>query len=198
MAIAMFALALAVVTSIVRIWLPAGWNFELLNLQLGFFPQYIVLFVLGLIAYRNNWFLGISEATGRLWRNITIALIVLFPVLIILGGGEDPTLFFGGFHWQALVLALWEQFLCMAMIITLLVWFRRRFNQQGSLTKTMSASAYSVYLIHAPVIVLVALALRDISLHPLIKYPLVALIVVPLCFLLATFIRKLPLARNIL
>jgi len=86
----------------------------------------------------------------------------------------------------------------MGMIITLLVWFRRRFNQQGSLAKTMSASGYTVYIIHAPVIVLVTLALRDISLHPLIKYPLVALIVVPLCFLLATFIRKVPLAREIL
>jgi surface polysaccharide O-acyltransferase-like enzyme len=62
----------------------------------------------------------------------------------------------------------------------------------------MSASAYTVYLIHAPVIVLVTLALQDISLYPLIKYPLVALIVVPLCFLLGNFIRKLPLARNIL
>jgi surface polysaccharide O-acyltransferase-like enzyme len=84
------------------------------------------------------------------------------------------------------------------MIITLLVWFRKRFNHQGSLAKTMSASAYTVFIIHAPVAVLVALALRGISLYPLFKYPLVALIVVPLCFVLATFIRKLPLARNIL
>ena len=198
LAIAMFALALGVVTFIVRIWLPAGWNFELLNLQLGFFPQYIALFILGLMAYRRNWFMGISEATGKLWRNIAIATIVLLPILLILGGAEDPTPFLGGFHWQALVLALWEQFLCMAMIITLLVWFRRRFNHQGSLAKTMSASAYTVYIIHAPVIVLVTLALRDISLYPLIKYPLVALIVVPLCFLLGNIIRKLPLARNIL
>jgi surface polysaccharide O-acyltransferase-like enzyme len=118
--------------------------------------------------------------------------------MFIVGGADDPTPFFGGLHWQALVLALWEQLLCIGMIITLLVWFRQRFNHQGSLAKTMSASAYTVYLIHAPVIVLVALALSSISLHPLIKYPLVALIVVPLCFLLGTLIRKLPLARNIL
>ena len=86
----------------------------------------------------------------------------------------------------------------MGMIITLLVWFRRRFNHQGSLAKAMSASAYTVFIIHAPVIVLVTLTLQDISLYPLIKYPLVALIVVPLCFLLGNYIRKLPLARNIL
>jgi peptidoglycan/LPS O-acetylase OafA/YrhL len=198
MAIAMFALALGLITFIVRLWLPIGWNFDLLNLQLPFFPQYIALFVLGLMAYRYNWFTGISEASGKLWRNITIVLIVLLPVVFIAGGADDPTPFLGGVHWQALVIALWEPFLCIGMVITLLVWFRRRFNHQGSLAKTMSASAYTVFIIHAPVAVLVALALKDISLYPLIKYPLVALIVVPLCFLLGTFIRKLPLARNIL
>jgi len=198
MAIAMFALALGMITFLVRIWLPIGWNFDLLNLQLPFFPQYIALFILGLMAYRRNWFMGVSEATGKLWFKITIALILLLPVMFIAGGADDPTPFFGGVHWQALVLALWEQFLCIAMIITLLVWFRKQFNHQGSLAKTMSASAYTVFLIHAPVIVLVALALQNISLYPLIKYPLVALIVVPLCFLLGTLIRKLPLARNIL
>jgi len=198
MAIAMFALALGVVSFIVRIWLPVGWNFDLLNLQIPYFPQYIALFILGLVAYRRNWFMGIPEASGKLWRNVTIALIVLFPVLVVLGGADDPTPFLGGVHWQALALALWEQLLCMAMIITLLVWFRRRFNNQSSLAKTMSDSAYTVYIIHAPVAVVVALALQDLNLYPLIKFPVVGLIVVPLCFLLATFIRKLPLARDIL
>jgi glucan biosynthesis protein C len=198
-AMAIFALALGGITFIVRIWLPIGWNFDLLNLQLPYFPQYIALFILGLMAYRRNWFMGISEATGKLWRNITIGLILLLPIMFVAGGaGEDPTPFLGGVHWQALVLALWEQGLCLGMVITLLVWFRRRFNHQGNLAKTMSASAYTVFIIHAPVAVLVALALKDISLYPLLKYPLVALIVVPLCFLLGNYIRKLPLARNIL
>ncbi|MBN1219851.1 MAG: acyltransferase family protein [Anaerolineae bacterium] len=198
MAIALFALTLGVVSFIVRIWLPIGWNFKPLNLQIPFFPQYIALFVLGLLAYRRNWFMGLSEAAGKLWRNITIALIVLLPVMFIVGGAEGSTPFLGGSHWQSLVYSIWEQFLCMGMIITLLVWFRQQFNHQGSLVKTMSASAYTVYIIHALVIVLVALALQDVSLYPLIKFPLVALLAVPFCFLLAYFIRRLPLARNIL
>ena len=198
MTIALFALALGVVSFVVRIWWPTGRNFELLNLQPGFFPQYIALFILGLMAYRRNWFMGLSEAKGKLWRNISIATAVLLPVMFIVGGAEGPVPFMGGLHWQALALAIWEQFLCVGMIMTLLVWFRRRFNHQGSLAKKMSASAYTVFIIHAPVIVLVTLALQGISLHPLIKFPLVALIIVPLCFWLANYIRKLPLARNIL
>ena len=48
----------------------------------------------------------------------------------------------------------------MAMVITLLVWFRRRFSEQGRLTKAMSGAAYATYVFHAPIIFLLALALR--------------------------------------
>lgn len=66
MTIAIFALLLGMVTFIVRIWFPIGWNFELLNLQFPFFPQYIAMFIIGLIAARGNWFMQISKNTGKL------------------------------------------------------------------------------------------------------------------------------------
>jgi glucan biosynthesis protein C len=201
LAIAAFAFLLGVVTFIVRIWLPAGWNFELLNLQFPYFPQYIALFVVGLFAYRRNWFLEISDAKGKLWLGIAIAcIVVVFPVMFVLGGAMErgPAPFIGGLHWQSLAASVWEQFVCMGLVIGLLVVFRKRYNRQGSLAKALSASAYTVYLIHAPVIVFLALALRGISLYPLLKFALVAPLAVALCFLIANYLRKLPLARSIL
>jgi glucan biosynthesis protein C len=201
LAIAIFALVLGVVTFIVRIWLPIGWEFELLRLQFPYFPQYIALFVVGIIAYRLNWFLGIPTATGKLWLGIAIiCILVVLPVVFVLGGAlegnTDP--FLGGVHWQSLALSVWEQFVCMGMVIGLLVLFRERLNHQGVLAKAMAASAYTVYIIHAPVIVFLGLALRGVILHPLLKFALVAPVALALCFLLANFIRKLPLARDIL
>jgi len=197
--IAVFAVFLGIISFIVRIWFPIGWNFDPLNFQLAFFPQYIVLFILGLAAYHRNWFTAISDSTGKFWGNTAIALILLLPaMMLLLGGAEDPTPFLGGVHWQALIYAVWEQAFCIAVVITLSVLFRKRFNYQGRLAKTMSASAYTVFLIHAPVAVFIALALKNISLHPLIKFPIVGLIVVVLCFLLGNLIRKLPIARTIL
>jgi surface polysaccharide O-acyltransferase-like enzyme len=96
------------------------------------------------------------------------------------------------------VYALWEQFVCVAMIIALLFLFRKRLNWQGSVSKAMSASAYTAYIIHAPVVVLVAIAMRNINLYPLLKFALAVLIAVPLCFALGNFIRQLPLAKRIL
>ncbi len=197
--IAIFALILGIVTFIVRIWLPIGWNFELLNLQLPFFPQYIAMFIIGLIAYRGNWFLQISKETGKFWLKTTLAAILFLPILFISGApGGDPSAFFGGLHWQAFAYAIWEQILCAAIIITLLVFFREKYNNQGRFVKAMSASAYTVYIFHAPVIVFLALSLRGVIMDPLLKFALVAPLAVGLCFLIGNHIRKLPIARSIL
>ncbi len=199
--VVVLALALGIVSFIVRIWLPIGWGFAPLNLQFPFFPQYICLFIVGIVAYRRNWLTRIDDAMGRLWLCVALVLIViLFPALFVLGGAltGDTDSFTGGLHWQCLAYALWEQSLCMAMIITLLLLFRRRLNRQGKLAKAMSASAYTAYIIHAPIVVLVTLAIRNITLYPLLKFALTGLVCVPLCFALGNVVRKLPLARRIL
>jgi hypothetical protein len=199
--IALFTLALGIVTFIVRLWLPIGWNFEPLNFQFPFFPQYICMFILGIIAYRRNWLVRIPDAMGKLWLGVALLLIlILFPVLFVLGGAlkGDVSSFTGGLHWQCFGYAVWEQFTGVAMIIALLFLFRKWLNRQGSLSKAMSASAYTAYIIHAPVLVLVAIAIRNINLYPLLKFALAVLIAVPLCFALGNFIRQLPLAKRIL
>ena len=199
--LALFALALGIVTFIVRIWLPIGWSFELLNFQFPFFPQYICMFIVGIIAYRHNWLARIPDALGKLWLGIAIIFIViLFPVLFVLGGAASGNItpFMGGLHWQCFGYAAWEQFTGVAMIIALLFLFRKWLNRQARVSKAMSASAYTAYIIHAPVVVLVTIAMRNISLYPLLKFALAVIIAVPLCFALANFIRQLPLAKRIL
>jgi glucan biosynthesis protein C len=202
MAMVLFALAVGLITFIVRIWLPVGWWFVPLNFQFPHFPQYISLFILGTIAYRRGWLTAISEdaARGRLWGRIVLFLIALAPVLFVAGGalegGTAP--FRGGIHWQALTYALWEQFLCVGMVITLLVWFRKRHDHQGGLARAMSTSAYAVYVCHAPILVFVSLGLRSTQLYPLLKFALAALISIPICFVAGGLVRRLPTAGRIL
>ncbi len=200
MAIAVFAFAVGIVTFVVRIWLPVGWTFEPLNLQFPFFPQYICLFLVGVIAYRRNWLTGIGSNIGKVWMSVAIVLILMLPLLFFTGGGLNGDIrpFGGGLHWQSLAYSLWEQSLATAVIVALLVLFREKLNRQGKLTKAMSASAYTAYIIHAPVIVLFALSIKNITLSPLLKFAAASLIAVPLCFSIGALIRKLPLARNIL
>jgi glucans biosynthesis protein C len=117
-----FIFALSFVSFVVRIWWPAGVVFQPFNLPVGYLPQYISLFILGLIAYRRNWFFELSPRMGRYWlRTAIIAILVMIitaTLFMIVGMGAAGTQmnyftwvmgelnsYMGGFHWQAFVYA---------------------------------------------------------------------------------------------
>ncbi len=197
--IVLFALLTGAGAFLVRLVFPVDWRFALLNLQLPFFVLYIALFIVGLVAYRRNWLLGLPDAKGKLWLGISIAMILLFVPLALIGGAmENDQPFKGGLYWQAMAYAQWEAFLCMGMCIGLIYLFRRYLNRQGRLAKFLSPNAYIAYIIHAQVIVATALVLRNVDLYPLLKFGLVALIGVSLSFVLGNLIRKLPYTDRVL
>jgi len=199
--IALFILLVGVSTFTVRIQLPIGWNFELLNLQFPYFPQYIALFFIGTLAYRRNWFLTLPDSVGKTWGKIALTGVVLLPVMGLLGGAFDGriSLFYGGFHWQAFALALWESFVGIGICIGLLVLFREKYNHQNRLGRTLADNVYTVFIIHAPVLVFCGLALKNVNLYPLVKFALVTLVVVSLCFVISHYVvRRLPYTEKIL
>jgi glucan biosynthesis protein C len=199
--IALFALLLGLTTFVVRIWAPMGWWWEPLHQEPAHFPQYIGFFVVGLVAYRHMWFTRISTAQVRFWRWVALALVPLFPALAVAAGAAngkmDPAVT-GGFTWLSLAYSLWEGFMGTAMVITVLVWCRDRFDRQGQLLRSMSAASYAVYVLHPLLIVPLALALSGIRLDLSLKFLLVAPLAVALCFLGGHGVRKLPVVKSIL
>lgn len=199
--IVLFALGLGIATFALRIWLPVGSLLEVLSLPISQFPQYVGLFFAGNLAYRRNWFLGIPDRTGKLWFGVALFfMLVLFPLMFLLGGALEGNTepYMGGLHWQSFAYSVWEQFVGVGMILALLVFFRRRFSRQGRMARELSACTYTVYFIHAPVLVFLGLALRNIALPPLLKWALVAPAAVVLCFALAYLLKRIPGLRRIL
>jgi glucan biosynthesis protein C len=198
-AIVLFALFLGLVTFAVRIWIPMG-AFNFLNFQFGFFPQYIALFIVGIMAYRNNWLDQITKKMGRTCTAIAFGLILLLPVILITGipANYDLLVFFGGLGWQAVAYAFWEQATGIAIIIALIVLFREKWNKPGKATRVLSANAYGAYFLFAPVIVFLALALRGISMDPMLKFVLISPPSVAICFGLSYVVRKIPCADRVL
>jgi glucan biosynthesis protein C len=195
----LYIIALALVNFLIRLWFPIGWTFQLLNFQFPFFPQYISMFILGLIAYRQRWFTGMPDAMGKVWIGVAIIDLFLFPVVAIAGGAINHLAYFaGGLHWQALFYALWEAVMCVAMCSGLLVLFRTYFHRQGSFGKFLSANAYAVYILHPLVIVGLAYGLHTVRLFPLLKYGIVVMFAVPCCFALSALVRMIPYAKKIL
>jgi len=185
---------LAPVNYIVRIFSPIGqeWN----HIQLAFMPQYIFLFAAGILAFRLNWLPDLPVRVRRIWSVVAILSAVVLPVIIILGG--DIEQFSGGTTVQSFILSSWEAIYCISMSVFMLSVFRSRLDFQGSFGKFLSKNAYTVYIIHAPLVIGLAYILQGITLDPLIKFVLISPLAVGLCFLTSHLVRHIPLADKVL
>ncbi len=185
---------------VIRIWLPVGWAMPFTDFQLPHFLQYIVLFALGVAAYRRRWLDGLTARTGRPWFfSVQLLIFLGFPALFVLGGapelGTEP--FVGGLRWQSLVYAVWEQLVGIGMIVGLFGIFKARVNVQGALAKKLSASAYGVYVFHSPLLLLISLLFLDLSVAPVWKMVLLAPLTLGFCFLVGYLVKKAPVGRMI-
>lgn len=193
---------MTVFTFLMRIMFPVNEGDDFLNIQLAHVVQYIIMLILGVFAYQRDWFNNISDKQGKMWLIIALLSIIYYFLLGITVGameGGNITLLLGGLHAESFAFALWESIYCMGMCIGLVTLFRKNWNTQGKVSKTLSANSYTMYLIHAPVLVGVSLILVVILIFALLKFVIVLVLVFLLCFLISNFIlRRIPGTKRIL
>ena len=197
LAVGLFILALALASYVMRMVVPMGMSIPFFGFPtLSYLPQYLSFFILGVVAFRRNWFQTIPGSLGRMGFVVAgLATIVLFPFAL---SGGTAFAFLGHGTFQSAVYALWDSTFSVGMCLALITFFRRFLNRQNRLGRFLSQQAFTVYIIHIPIIVLLALAIRGIHLESLLKFGLAALIGVPLCFAFAFLVRKIPFASRIL
>jgi glucan biosynthesis protein C len=195
---------LAILTFAVRVVFPTGVWF--LYVQPGYSVYYAFCFYGGVLAYRGDWFRRLSKAQARRWGIMSLGVIPLLVVTVTLEGRrsfiENAVQFSefgaGGLHWQAFAFAVWQTFLMVGIIAFLLHLFRERLNQAGPIARFAATNAYTAYIIHPTILFPVQILLLSIHIHTIVKSLLAALIVVFLCFLLSSPIRRIPYARQVL
>jgi peptidoglycan/LPS O-acetylase OafA/YrhL len=199
----LFILALAGVSYLWRMVVPLGksvWQFP----TLAYLPQYLSFFVIGTVAFRRDWFRKISRSMGTVMFVIAIlAAVLLFPLAfsgqmfsLELSAALDNSM--GNGHWQSAVYALWDSIFAVGISMGLLVFFRRSFNRQGWFGQFLSQQSYAVYLIHIPIVVFMAYSIRGIQVGSLLKFGLASLVIVPICFVAAALLRKIPGVARVL
>lgn len=199
-----FTILLAAITTgfiqyVIRIWLPVGWSMPFTNFQFPFFVQYVFLFVLGIVAYKNNWLDSITFNTGKKWFMFAqVVIFIVFPLIFILGGSfEQADLFMGGGTWQSAGYAILEQVLGFSLIIGLLGIGKKYLNQQSPIARQLSDSAYGVFVFHTPVIVAISIVFAGWHTSPLLKFITLAPLALTACFFLAWIVKKIPVVRKI-
>jgi peptidoglycan/LPS O-acetylase OafA/YrhL len=191
-----FAGVMALLTFAVRIMSPINeWTwfhiFEPAHL-----PQYAMLFAAGIVAYRGGWLDKIPAATAKTWSAVAGLMVLAVPVIYFTLGDAG---FDGGLSPMALLWSAWECLLCVSMCIGLLALFKNRFSSQGRIVKAMADNAFTVYLIHIPVIIFLQYLLVGVAIDPMLKFLIVSAVAIPACFGIGHFvIRRLPIVKNVL
>lgn len=183
---------------------PAGvplLNNEIGNfMQIGFFAQYVIAFILGIFAYLHNLIDRLTYRLGKIWFTLAVVLGLPFLPALFIGGGiakRDPANFFGGFHWQSAAYATWESFIFVGISLGMLTMFRKINNTQGPVRRFLSENAFGVYVFHAPILVTLSMLFMQIELPPLGKMYLMTLIVLPACFGFSYVLKKVPLFKKL-
>jgi len=190
-----FAAILGFASFLVRLVFPIGWVLQPIGFQLAFFPQYIVLFIAGILASKYNWLEGITYQMGRKGRGTAAILTsVLFTMFyVLLGLFKYPSSWFGGgFHLPAFLYAMWEQLTGLAIITALIGIGKQGLNNDSPLWRKLSRSTFAVYIFHPVVVIGVAIAVSGFNIEPAIKLLFVAPSVVMLAFLLGRLIVSIP------
>jgi peptidoglycan/LPS O-acetylase OafA/YrhL len=191
---------MTILTFLMRLVFPMIGGQTIFSIQLAFVVQYIIMLILGVIAYNRDWFRNISDKQGKMWLGIALlSIIFMLSVALppLLEG--DITRVVGGFYWEAFAFALWESIYCIGMSIGLVTLFRKKWNTQGKASKTVSANAYTIYLIHAPILVAISILFVIVLIFALLKFVIVLAIVLLLCFLISHFIlRRIPGTKRVL
>jgi uncharacterized integral membrane protein len=197
----LFAIGLGVVSFLVRLVFPVGWVLKPVGFQLGHFTQYIALFIAGIVASKTGWLAGITYKQGKRVALIAFLLvIIIFPLFyVLLTTLKFPSNWFsGGFHWPALLYALWEQLTGLAVIMALIGICKKYLNKSSPLSNKLSRNAFAVYIFHPLVVISFSLALKDLAIDPALKLLIVAPLAVVFSFLLGSFIVLIPGVRRII
>lgn len=199
-AVAGLIAAIAVATFLVRIVQPIGT--DVINLQLCFFPQYIALFAVGVLAYRGDWLRRVPRALGLRWLRLALLVGPLLWLGALIGAnvwsGEYSRLA-GDLHWPSALYCLWESLFGCGVCLGLVVIARDQFNRHTPLTRWLSDNSFAVYVFHPPILIGLTIALHRLNWPPLAKFVLLSLLGLVASFLAAHYVfRRVPGLRRIL
>lgn len=195
--IAVFISILTLVLFVVRIFFPPGYFTMFHIFEPARIPSYIAMFVIGLIAYKNNWIERITVSTAYIWGAISLVTIFLTPIIqtFVLNGKD---MWAKGLTLNSFIVSAWDAILCVGLCISLIVLFREKFNFQSKILKRAANDSFAVYLLHPFVLILIQGLMINVALHPFIKCIVVIVISTILCYIICHIVKKLPYVSKVL
>jgi peptidoglycan/LPS O-acetylase OafA/YrhL len=190
------ALATGVAALLIRQVSPVGVIHA--NFQLAYFAPYVVLFAAGIAAWRYDWLrqLAWENERGIVWIGLlALPLMPLAVVVFTMFGGKGD--FATGFSWPAVIYAMWEPLVAWGIIVGWLLAARRWMNQPSRFWSWVTRRAYTVYIIHPPVLVGVSLLLHGWAAPALVKFCVAGTLACAASWVAADPLVRLPGVRRV-
>lgn len=165
-------------------------------------PQAAGLFVLGVLAGERGWLHALPATVERRAGRASVAGMAALCALAAYSLSqqlEQPQFTEAGAHWQTAVFAVIDGAVAVALSIWVMAWFERRWNgPPGRVTAAAARGSYAAYVLHPVPMVLLSWLLAAAALAAELKFVVVAVLAVPLCFAVGYAVTRIPGVSRVL
>jgi len=187
--VSLLILFITIFAFVLRLLYPIGTDFY--NLQFGFFSAYLIMFIMGILIAGSDLLEKITLKDGKNWLTVSLGIGIpaWFAFMFFGGPMEGNMQFEGGLNWLAFFYALWESFICVTFIIALVGIYKFRVDISSPFQQFLSDNAFGVFVFHAPVLIGISMLLKNVILHPILKFLIVASLALMASFFISWVIR---------
>lgn len=164
------------------------WGIIPLPMEPAHYLQYVMMFILGILARRFKWLDKLGERVGITSLALGVALVL--GIYVRNGGWWDACVW----KW----FGIYESLLCIFLSFGLLWLFRQYFNRSSRFLSWCAAQAYGVYVIHLLLVIGIQFTFDTIWMGAFGKFLFIGALSTSLSFFLAWILRLIPGVKKVL
>jgi len=177
-------------------WVPLLY---LVPAEVAHLPQYISMFIVGILANRLKALDRLPTDVGMVWLGIGVVAAGWFYYDSLLGERFMVSQYINGKNTGSLIWSTWEALVCVGLGVGLLVVFREWLHKQpGRWMSALIRAQYGAFIFHLLVVIALQAALAGSTLPPFTKYVIVTIIGVVLSFRISHLVLKIPGVRKVI
>ena len=150
--------------------------------------QYVMMFVLGILAYRFCWLDKMTNTTG------VVSLVI--GGLLAIGNYVRQDGAWNDFVWQWF--GIYESLMCVFISFGLLWLFRDKINMCNKTLSWLSAQSYGAYIVHLPLMICIQNMFDGVWMGAFGKFMFIGVVTTLLSFTLTWLLRLLPGVKRII
>lgn len=164
------------------------WVLGFIHIEPAHYLQYVIMFVLGVLAYRGQWLTEMKNRTG--------AISLLIGSALAIGDYVRNDGAWNNFVYQWF--GIYESLLCVFFSVGLLWLFREFVNGTNDFQNWCSQQAYGAYIVHLFALLAVQNATDSIMLPGIVKFLIIGSVASIVSFVVTYLFRLIPGVKKVL